>query len=154
MNREAGVADPDATDTEYREPGSDPLWQLVVRVIRELPVEQTAKGAHVSTRTVKRARAGQPISAETQQKLTRYVLYRAGAQLKHAGVIENPRTVSDEALLAAYLDRQSAPEPRPQLCACGCGQPVPAGTRGRPRKYIDETHRKRAQRPATSVTLR
>ncbi len=135
----------------YHRPGQSTFDQLLRDALCALlePVDKTAKGAHVSTPTVKRARAGQPISAETQQKLNRYVLYRAGAQLKRAGIIENSRLMSDEALLATYLDRSSEPAPEePRLCACGCGEPLPAGTRGRPRKYIDETHRKRAARRA------
>ena len=130
----------------YHRPGQSTFDQLLRPALRALsePVEKTAKDAHVSPPTVKRARAGQPVSAETQQKLTRYVLYRARVQLRAAGI---PRPPDHEALLAAYLDRQSTPDPEPQLCACGCGQPIPAESRrGRARKYIDETHRKRAQR--------
>jgi hypothetical protein len=66
----------------------------------------------------------------------------ARAELRDAGI---PRPPDHEALLATYLDRQRAVISQPRLCACGCGHPVPAGTRGRPRKYIDETHRKWAQ---------
>jgi len=141
--REAGVADPDATHTEYREPDQDPRWQLTVRVLRELPVAQTATGAGVSERTVQRARAGQPVGKTARAKLTDHAVKHARAQLRAAGIRRPP---DREALLATYLDRQSAPEAKPQLCACRCGQPVPGGTRGRPRKYIDETHRKQAQR--------
>jgi hypothetical protein len=143
--REAGVADPDATHTEYREPGSDPLWQLTVRVLRGLPVKQTAAGAGVSERTVERTRAGRSISKTARAKLTDHAVKHARAQLLAAGI---PRAPDREALLATLLDRQTTPGPQPQLCGCGCGEPVPAGTRGRPRKYLNDTHRKRAARRA------
>ena len=52
-----------------------------------------------------------------------------------------------EALLATYLEWQTTPDPAPRLCACGCGQPIiECASRGRPRKYSDETHRKRSRR--------
>jgi hypothetical protein len=129
---------------EYREPGSDPLWQLTVRVLRELSAAQTAAGARVSERTVERALAGQPVGKTARAKLTDHAVKHARAQLRAAGI---PRPPDREALLAAVLDRQIAPDPEPQLCACGCGQPIPTERRrGQPRKYIGETHRKRAQR--------
>jgi hypothetical protein len=149
--RGAGVADPDKTHTEYREPGQHPLWQLAVSVLGELPVAQTAAGAGVSSSAVKRARAGK-LTGKTARanavraKLTAYAIKHVRAQLRQAGI--RPPT-DHEALLAAYLERQSrrAVAREPELCACGCGQPIPGDQRrGQPRKYIDETHRKRAQR--------
>ena len=155
--REAGVADPDATHTEYHESDQDPLWQLTVRSLRKLADElklnilQIAAGAGVSERTVGRALAGKLTGTtkraiEARAKLTAYAVRHARAQLRAASIRRPP---DREALLAAYLDRQRAPEPEPQLCECGCGQPIAAASRrGRTRKYIDETHRKRAQRRA------
>jgi hypothetical protein len=142
--RQAGVADPNEIQTEYRDLGSDPLWQLTVRVLRELPVAQTAAGAGVSERTVERTRAGGSISTTARAKLTDHAVKHARARLRALGV---RRPADREALLATLLDRQTAPDPEPQLCACGCGRPIPTDEgRGRPRKYIDEAHRKRAQR--------
>jgi hypothetical protein len=141
--REAGIADPDATHTEYSDPAQDPLWQLTRDVIRTLPVEQTADGAGISQRTVKRALAGQPVGKTARTKLTDHAVKHARAQLRATGI---PRPPDREALLATVLDRQRTPDPELRLCACECGEPVPAGARGRPRKYVDETHRKRAQR--------
>ena len=58
-----------------------------------------------------------------------------------------PRPPDREALLATYLDRQSAPALEPRLCACGCGQPIVGRpSRGRPR----EVPQRRA--PQTSST--
>ena len=52
-----------------------------------------------------------------------------------------------------YSPPQSA-DPEPQLCACGCGHPIPAESRrGRARKYVSETHRKRAQRRSAGHSL-
>jgi hypothetical protein len=213
--REAGVADATELHTDYREPGVDPLWQLTVHVVRELPVAQAATGAGVSRRTIERAasqpagqkpvwiaanqrgdkcghhhryftaavaccrrmerrhrrayagrpgyarrqdwtaeRARVPVSPEpigktARAKLAAYAVAHARAQLRNAGI---PRPPDHKALLAVYLeqlDRQATPDPESRLCACGCGQPVPAARRGRPRRYIDETHRKRAQRSST-----
>jgi hypothetical protein len=73
------VADQDDELTEYREPGSDPLWQLAVRVLRELPVAQTAAGAGVSERTVQRARAGQTLRKAARTKLTDHAVKHARA---------------------------------------------------------------------------
>jgi hypothetical protein len=65
-----------------------------------------------------------------------YARRRAGATLQAAGIVENWRNTSTEALLATYLDRQHTPTPpTPQLCACGCGQPVKQGRRGPPAKW-------------------
>ena len=125
--RESGVADLDATHTEYREPAQDPLWQLVRDVIRMLPVAQTATGARVSGRTVQRARAGQTLRRDARAKLTDHAVKHARAQLRTAGIRRPP---DHEALLAAYLDWQSAPALEPRLCACGCGEPVPAARAG------------------------
>ena len=154
--REAGlVRDLDDALNEYRNPEHDPFTQLVAPALCKLPDElklpaaQIAAGAGVSERTVERARAGKLTGTtaraiEARAKLTAYTLALARAQLRAAGI---PRPPDREALLATYRDRQSTRVPaEPQLCACGCGEPVPAGTRGRPRKYVDETHRKRAQR--------
>ena len=77
-----------------------------------------------------------------RDQLTDHAMRHARAQLRAAGT---PRPPDHEALLATYVDRQRAPDPEPQLCTCGCGQPIPTDERrGQPRKYIDETHRKRA----------
>lgn len=47
--RNAGVADPNETHTEYPEPGETPLWQLTTSALRELPVARTAVATGVST---------------------------------------------------------------------------------------------------------
>lgn len=98
--REAGVADPGETHTEYHEPGQNPLWQLTTSVLRELPVAPTAVATGVSARTIKRARAGQPISKTSRTKLTSHALAHARAQVRAAGI--RPAT-EPEALLAMYL---------------------------------------------------
>jgi hypothetical protein len=107
----------------YRRPGDDPLWNLVVETIRlpELPVKQTATGASVSTDTVERARAGKLTgttgrAVEARAKLTRYAIKHARAQLRTAGVIDNPRKISPQTLLATYLGhaQQQAAE---RVCA-------------------------------------
>jgi hypothetical protein len=156
--REAGVGDPDTTHTEYREPGQDPLSQLTVPTLRKLAGElkpgaaQIAAGAGVSQHTVERAVVGKLTGTttrarEARAKLTAFAIRHARAQLRAHGT----RPPADpEALLATYLKQQRAPGPEPRLCACGCGQPVPAATRGRPRRYIDDTHRKRAQRQSAA----
>jgi hypothetical protein len=86
---------------------------------------------------------GQPGNGET---VTDHAIKHARAQLQAARI---PRPADPEALLATYLNLQRSLGPVAQLCACGCGQPAPTSTRGRPRKYIDETHRKRAQRQSS-----
>jgi hypothetical protein len=148
--REAGVADADTIHTEYREPGQDTLWQLAVATLRTLPVAQSAATTGLSKATVKKARAGM-LTGTTKRaraaraKLTAYPIRHARAQLRAAGI---HRPHDHQALLATHLNRPTdlAP-PEPRLCACGCGQPIPGdGRRGRPRKYIDEAHRKRSQR--------
>lgn len=98
--RNAGIADPDENHTEYREPGETPLWQLTISVLREVPVAPTAAAAGVSPRTVKRARASEPISQTSRTKLTDHSLDHARAQLRAAGI--RPAT-DPEALLATYL---------------------------------------------------
>jgi len=81
---------------------------------------------------------------EARAKLAAYAQRYARARLRAAGI---PRPPDREAQLATYHHQQRAPEPESRLCACPCGQPIPTeNRRGRPRKYIDETHRKRAQR--------
>jgi hypothetical protein len=142
--REAGVADLDTIHTEYHEPGQDTLWQLVVGALRGLLVEQTAASAGVSERTVERVRSGASISKTARAKLTAHTIAHARSQLRAAGT---HRPHDHQGLLAAYLNQQTRRDPTPRVCACGCGQPVPGGgRRGRPRKYIDEAHRKRVQR--------
>ena len=152
--REAGLVGADDALNEYRNSEHDPFAQLAVPALRKLADElkltiaQIAAGAGVSERTVERARASKLTGTtaraiEARAKLTAYTLALARAQLRAACIRRPP---DREALLATYLDRQTAQDPEPRLCACGCGQPLPAGTRGRPRKYIDEAHRKRAQR--------
>jgi hypothetical protein len=137
------VADQDDVLTEYREPGSDPLWQLTSACFASCPSRRPqsapeCRSAPCSEPAPARPSARPPVrSSPTRPSST------PAPQLHAAGI---PRPPDREALLATYLERQSTPNPEPQLCACGCGEPVPAGTRGRPRKYIDETHRKRAQR--------
>ena len=80
-------------------------------------------------------------------KLADYTLALARAQLREHGIRRPP---DREALLAAYLDWQRAPEPEPRLCACGCGQPIqtgphrlpPARPPGQPRRWVaDEARR-------------
>src|SRR5438477_604067 len=95
----------------YRRPGEDPLWDLVVEVIRlpELPVTQTATGARVSTCTVERARADRLTATtgravEARAKLTAYAIKHARTQLRSAGVIDKPRKISPPAVLARYLE--------------------------------------------------
>jgi hypothetical protein len=142
--REARVAHPDEIHTEYRDPDSDPLWQLTVQILRGLPVAEVARGAGVSTRTVERARAGKPIGKTARAKLTAYAIAHARAQLRAAGT---PRPPDPEALLATCLDhQQGAPGPEPRLCACGCGRPVKRGDRGRPAKWHSDACRKRSAR--------
>jgi len=93
-------------------------------------------------------RRPEAIGKTSRAKLTAYTIAHARAQLRNTGI---PRPTDHEALLATYLDQQPQRDPTPPLCACGCRQPVPASKRGRPRKYIDETHRKRAQRRAATT---
>jgi hypothetical protein len=68
--------------------------------------------------------------------------FHARAQLRRAGI----RPPADhEALLAAYLELLKTADP--EVFACERGKPPPTANRpGPPRKYIDETHRKRAHR--------
>ena len=151
--REARVADPDATHTEYREPDSDPLWQLTVRVLRGLPVEQTAAGAGVSTRTVERARDGKLTGTTARAKQARanladHAVKHARAQLRAAGIRRPP---DREALLAAYLHHVDKPEPAPadaQTPICpGCGQPITRrGRRGPAPEWCSDACRKRGVR--------
>jgi hypothetical protein len=141
----------DERHNTYRRPGHDPFNQTrqTILALRE-PVEKTARGARVSTRTVKRARAGQNISADSQHNLMQYARRRAGVTLQAAGIVENWRNTSTEAMLATYLDWQHTPTPpTPQLCACGCGQPVKQGRRGPPAKWHSDACRKRAARQTT-----
>ena len=98
--RTAGVADCNGIHTEYHEPGKTPLWRLTISVLRELPVAPTAAAAGVSARTVKRARASQPISKTSRTKLTSYALAHARTQVRAAGI---RRATNPKALLAKYL---------------------------------------------------
>jgi hypothetical protein len=80
------VADLDDALTEYRDPERDPLWQLVLDMIRMLPVAQTAEGAGVSARTVKRARAGgipQQESAREARRLCGQARAHAASRRRH-----------------------------------------------------------------------
>jgi hypothetical protein len=126
--------------------------RLAVAVLRTLPVAQAAAGADVSERTVERARAGQLTghtarAEQARAKLTDHAVKHAHARLRAAAT---PRPPDPETTLATYLDRLRAPKPEARLCACGCGQPITGESRGgRARKYLNETHRKRAQRRKT-----
>ena len=114
--------------TEYQDPEQDPFQRLVVPVLRASTVDETAAGAQVSARTVKRARAGRAVGKHARERLTHHAITHARAQLRDAP--SRPPT-DPEALLAAYLDQPSAPVHVPPLCACGCGQPVNRrGSRG------------------------
>jgi hypothetical protein len=122
----AASAGPRQTGSErgnsYRRPGEDPLWDLVVEVIRlpDLPVMQIAAGARVSTATVERARAGSLTGStgrgvEARLGLTRYAVKHARTQLRSAGVIDRRRKISPRAVLAGYLEyaeRQATGRPR------------------------------------------
>jgi hypothetical protein len=88
--------------TEYRDPDHDPLWQLVVSVVRTLPVKQTAAGTGLSERTVKRARAGQRVRRDARDRLADYAVEHARSTLRAQG-IRPP--IDREALLATYIDR-------------------------------------------------
>jgi hypothetical protein len=88
------------------------------------------------TGTTKRAVA-------TRKNIADYLHKYTGAQLRAAGI--RPPT-DHEALLAAYLNRDAARDPEPQLCACGCGQPVRRGLRGPAAKWHSDACRKRAAR--------
>ena len=93
------VTDLDDVLTEYPDPQRDPFDQLVRPLIRALPVKQVAAGADVSARTIKRARARDPISKTARAKLTDHAANHALAQLQAAGI----RPPSDrEALLATW----------------------------------------------------
>jgi D-glucuronyl C5-epimerase-like protein len=113
--------EPERGDSHHR-PAEDPLWDLVVQVIRlpALPVTQTATGAKVSTYTVERARAGTLTATtaravEARAKLTAYAIKHARRQLRSAGVIDKSRKISPRAVLARYLEeaqrRQHARRP-------------------------------------------
>ena len=142
--RESGlVRDLDDALTEYRNPEQDPLWQLAVSVLRAFPVAQTAAGAGVSERTVKRAYAGQTVRKDTRAKLTAYAIKHARRQLRAAGI--RPPT-DPEALLATYHNRRNARTPEPGPCACGCGRPVKRVRRGPAAKWHSDACRKRAAR--------
>jgi hypothetical protein len=146
--RESGlVADLDDVLTEYRNPEQDSFRRLVVPVLRELPVDRIAAAAGVSERTVKRARAGQPIGRNVRSKLTAYAIQHARVELRSAGI--RPPT-DHEALFAACLDRRRPAAPEPQLCACGCGRPIRRGQRGPASKWHSDTCRKRVARSAGS----
>jgi FixJ family two-component response regulator len=93
------VTDLDEVLTEYQDPERDPLWQLARDVLRTLPIKQTATGAGISERTVKRARAGQSVSKKVREKLADYVTRQARGQLRAAG-IRPP--IDREALLATW----------------------------------------------------
>jgi hypothetical protein len=110
----------------YRRPGEDPLWNLVVEVLRlpELPVTQTAANARVSARTVERARAAQSIGAHARAKLTAYAIKHASAQLRTAGVIDNPRKTSPQTLLATYLDQIERQRRERECARPGCHNPA------------------------------
>ncbi|PZR67700.1 MAG: hypothetical protein DLM63_06010 [Solirubrobacterales bacterium] len=137
------VTEIDHALTEYHDPEQGTLWQLVVRVLRELPVQQAVAGAEVSERTVKQARAGKLTgktarTVEARSKLTDYTVKHARSQLRTAG-IRPP--IDHEALLATYLERLNGSEPTPPdrdtqittetpICP-GCDQPiVKRGRRG------------------------
>ncbi len=64
------ITDLDDVLTEYPDPQRDPFDQLVRPLLRTLPVKQVAADAKLSVRTVKRARAGNPISKTARRKLT------------------------------------------------------------------------------------
>ncbi len=115
----------------YRRPGKDPLWDLVVEVIGHpaLPVKETAAGARVSTDTVERARAGRLTgktrrAAEARKELTRYAVNHASARLRKAGITDNPRKTSPQALLARYLEQTRANAAERRCARAGCGRPA------------------------------
>ncbi len=115
----------------YRRSGEDPLWDLVVEVIRlpELPVAQTAAGAGVSPAMVERAQAGDlgrttGRAVEARKKLTRYALKHARTQLRSAGVIESPRQISPPAVLARYLEHADRQAAEPVCARAGCPNPA------------------------------
>ena len=86
--------------TEYRSPDHDPLWQLARDVIRSLPVKQTATGAGLSERTVKRVRAGHTVHKTARAKLADYAMNDARMKLREQSV--RP-PIDPEALLATCL---------------------------------------------------
>jgi hypothetical protein len=78
------------------------------------------------------------------ERHTDHAAAHARARLRAAGI--RPPT-DPEALLAAYLDRQTAPAPEPQLCACGSAQPITKrGSRGPAPNWHSDACRKRAGR--------
>jgi hypothetical protein len=140
---------------EYQDPDRSPLWELARAAIQREPVQSVAAGAGVSISTVKRARAGTLIgetarSGDARARLIAWAVKHARAELRGLGARAHDATA--ETVLASYLEAEGPrPTETPALCACGCGRPVPTAKRlGRPRKYIDETHRKRAQRAVSS----
>ena len=152
------VTDLDAVLNEYQDPEQNPLWELARVVIDRQPVQQVVAKADVSSSTVKNARAGKLTgktarTVDARAKLIAWAVQRARAELRPRGA--KVYGVTPEALLATYLDAAAKGSSRSEdqrLCACGCGQPIPiAKRRGQPRKYIDETHRKRAQRSTRAL---
>jgi hypothetical protein len=137
------IAHQDDVLTEYHNPEQHQFRRLVAPVLQGLTVQQVATGAGVSLATVKRARADKLSGKTARAKLTEYAIKHARAQLRAAGI--RPPT-DHEALLAAYLDRQTEPDPEPHLCACGCGRPVRRGRRGPAAKWHSDACRKRAAR--------
>lgn len=121
----------------YHQPGGDDFARVrqALHALAE-PVEQTARDAQVSERVVKRARAGEPVSAESQRKLTRHAVRRARAALRVVGLVGLPRDEIGASLLATYLHHYGQ-----RLCDCGCGRPVSGRA-----KHHDQSCRQAAYR--------
>lgn len=156
------VTEIDHALTEYHDPEQGTLWQLVVRVLRELPVQQAVAGAEVSERTVKQARAGKLTGKTARATTARAKLTPSSTPIPTPSA-RLPAAARPRGTTRAYLDRLSGAKPvradidaqptaEAPICP-GCGQPIIKRVRRGPApKWYSDTCRKRGERNGPAIT--
>jgi hypothetical protein len=120
------VGDEEETLVEYRDSKRGVWDRLILRVLRELPVRETAAAAGIGERTLKDLRAGRARpTRSTRDALSAVAVAHARASLASDGIAQ-PR--SDDACLARYLE-ELAHRPARRCDVCG------AELRGRQRRW-------------------
>src|SRR6266545_1898311 len=135
------VTDPDEYRTGYG--NREDRWKvLVVPVLRKMGAAEVAARAGMSRRAIERAIRKENPTIPHRSSRAEYVRVAADwvAQRMRRGV--HPSRSGLGALYCYWQD--SGLSEAVQVCACGCGEPLPP----RHRKWISDSHRKRAARGA------